>query len=314
MEDYKQKYYEALERAKDFMRKRGASPNEDAFECAKEFSETVFPELKESEDEKIRKELVGAFTATADKREHEIYGNGITYGQVLDWLEKQKDAYQRGVDDALGGYDPKSVDLSSFCNEIQEFSDMFEGKPKVYWDGWFEAEDEEMIDAIYADIKFTRNAHANEYNSQVYEEELNWLNSLKQRLKQDITPIVSIAEQDGEKGVRLCVGDVDIFIEAHDLDNSKEYDWDNAIARLKEIGKRTFDKREMHLIAAYIDEINEKLREIGGDELMGYYWASSERSATGAWAVNFSPSFAGYVYGSNKYYGSAVRPVADFKK
>ena len=50
--------------------------------------ETLIPELKESDDEKIRKELIRAFTVTADKRDYEIYGNGITYRQVLAWLEK----------------------------------------------------------------------------------------------------------------------------------------------------------------------------------------------------------------------------------
>lgn len=71
-----------------------------------------------SEDERIRKELISAFTVTADKRGREIYGNGITYGQVLAWLEKQghdgkkwiyEDAYikekeqvfQDGIDEVL---------------------------------------------------------------------------------------------------------------------------------------------------------------------------------------------------------------------
>lgn len=60
-----------------------------SFTMLREALETLIPEIKGSEDEKIRKELVRAFTTTADKREHEIYGNGITYGQVLAWLEKQ---------------------------------------------------------------------------------------------------------------------------------------------------------------------------------------------------------------------------------
>ena len=124
------------------------------------------------------------------------------------------------------------------------------------------------------------------------------------------TPIVSIAEQNGEKGVRLCVGEVDIFIEAHSLDGGKEFEWKKAMERLKEVGKQTFNKHEMYLIAAYRDEINEKMREIGGEELEGYYWSSTEYSSTGAWYVNFSSGSITYTnYKFNSFY---VRPCAAF--
>ena len=123
--------------------------------------------------------------------------------------------------------------------------------------------------------------------------------------------IVSIAEQDGETGVRLCVGDTDIFIEAHDIDeDGKEFKWDEAMKKLKAYGKRTFDKHEMYLIAAFKDEINAALREIGGDELDTYYWSSTEYSSASAWYVNFS---SGYIYGDLKYNTLVVRPVAAFK-
>lgn len=128
-------------------------------------------------------------------------------------------------------------------------------------------------------------------------------------------PIVSIAVQDGEKGVRLCVGDIDIFIESHDLDeDGKEFKWDEAMKKLKAYGKRTFDKHEMYLIAAFKDEINAALREIGGDELDNYYWSSTEYSSSIAWGVNFSSGGIG-TYGGRygKYYTYVVRPVAAFK-
>lgn len=125
-------------------------------------------------------------------------------------------------------------------------------------------------------------------------------------------PIVSIAEQDGEKGVRLCVGDIDIFIEAHDLDeDGKEFKWDEAMKKLKAYGKRTFDKHEMYLIAAFKDEINSALREIGGAELDTNYLSSTEYSSGYAWRVHFS---SGDIYGGSiKYSTYVVRPVAAFK-
>lgn len=47
--------------------------------------------------------------------------------------------FDKEIDEVLRGYDCTLVDLSKFCNEIQEFSDMLEDKPKPYWDGWYEA-------------------------------------------------------------------------------------------------------------------------------------------------------------------------------
>lgn len=122
-------------------------------------------------------------------------------------------------------------------------------------------------------------------------------------------PIVSIAEKNGEKGVRLCFGDVDIFVEAHDLDNGEEYEWEEAMSRLKEVDKTTFNKHQMYIIAAYKNEINEKFREIGGDELKGLYWSSTEYDSAIAWFVAFSD---GYLNGYGKYYTFTVRPVAAF--
>lgn len=123
-------------------------------------------------------------------------------------------------------------------------------------------------------------------------------------------PFVSIHEQDGMKGVRLCVADVDIFIEAQDLDNGKEFEWQKAMDRLKELGKSTFSKHEGYFIAAFIDEINEKLREIGGKELYKAYWSSTEYVSGYAWRVDF---LSGGVYVSDKYGSFVVRPVAASK-
>ena len=123
-------------------------------------------------------------------------------------------------------------------------------------------------------------------------------------------PFVSIHEQDGMKGVRLCVADVDIFIEAQDLDNGKKFEWQKAMDRLKKLGKSTFSKLEGYFIAAFIDEINEKLREIGGKELDKAYWSSTEYLSYNAWDVYFS---SGHVNYNGKSYSFVVRPVAASK-
>lgn len=123
-------------------------------------------------------------------------------------------------------------------------------------------------------------------------------------------PFVSIHEQDGMKGVRLCVADVDIFIEAQDLDNGKEFEWQKAMDRLKKLGKSTFSKHEGYFIAAFIDEINEKLREIDGEELYQVYWSSTEYFSSVAWYVVFSSGYVSIDLKSNSF---VVRPVAASK-
>lgn len=125
-------------------------------------------------------------------------------------------------------------------------------------------------------------------------------------------PIVSIAEQDGQKGVRFCIGDVDMFIEAHDLDDGKEYEWPDAMKRLKEVGKETFSHKQGLLMAAYRDEINAALREIGGDELKGCYWTSTEYTTNYAWVVNFTNGYVN-TYTYLKYNSLTVRACAAFK-
>lgn len=85
--DYEKEYKAALERAKEFMSVRGVSPYEDALECAKELSETIFPQLAESKDEKIRKELI----KIVSKFQPEVWKELSETPQsvFIAWLKKQ---------------------------------------------------------------------------------------------------------------------------------------------------------------------------------------------------------------------------------
>ena len=83
--NYEQKYKEALERAKGFR----------TDEC-KDVAEYIFPELKESEDERIRKEI---YQFVIEQRPEKEW---------IAWLEKQgevmKDAIETTVKVDAGGY------------------------------------------------------------------------------------------------------------------------------------------------------------------------------------------------------------------
>lgn len=78
--DYEKKYKEALERA-EILKKTCGNP------AIIGWCEHIFPELKESEDERIRKVLVRWFEVGA--RGSETF-NGIPTDKILAWLEKQK--------------------------------------------------------------------------------------------------------------------------------------------------------------------------------------------------------------------------------
>lgn len=82
MEDYEKKYKEALATAKDCL-KDGTITS-----TAIDYISTIFPELVESEDEKIRKALIkGVESCKASGWTN--FGNNVDIDVVLAWLEKQ---------------------------------------------------------------------------------------------------------------------------------------------------------------------------------------------------------------------------------
>lgn len=87
--DYEKKYKEALERAKDMLSYK---------EVRREDMEYLFPELKESEDERIRKELIehvkdqqSSFISAPDCRDKYEEEENNKYNAWIAWLERQGD-------------------------------------------------------------------------------------------------------------------------------------------------------------------------------------------------------------------------------
>ena len=76
--DYKEKYEQALEVAKETYNKQP---------MYKDWLESMFPELKESEDERIRKGLIKAVSRTFEG--NKLFGTDVTREEALAWLEKQ---------------------------------------------------------------------------------------------------------------------------------------------------------------------------------------------------------------------------------
>lgn len=104
-----------------------------------------------------------------------------------------------------------------------------------------------------------------------------------------------------ENGVRVCVGDEDFIITLHDAEG--EYEWQEAVDKF---GDQLPTVKQAHIIGAYHDEIQAKLKDAGGDELDGWLWTRSEYTAINAWLYlgNY-----GSVTSDGKYYSRGVRPV-----
>ena len=87
--DYEQKYKEALGRAKEY--------NFDgAKQVVKDLVTYIFPELKESEDERIRKWLIDWVNAVNWSERF-----SVTKEQVFAWLEKKKPTLSKGDEEHL---------------------------------------------------------------------------------------------------------------------------------------------------------------------------------------------------------------------
>lgn len=83
--DYKEKYEQALERARDNYK---ANQKIGKLEENEVLSD-IFPELEESEDEKVRKTLI-RFFKDSYPNETEMYDGSVTVGKAIIWLENQK--------------------------------------------------------------------------------------------------------------------------------------------------------------------------------------------------------------------------------
>lgn len=81
--DYEKKYKEALERMKSWA--KGEHP--ECFSEAQKTAEFIFPELKESKDERIRKTIYGWIYTQPS----EFFDNGFSKEEMLAWVEKQAD-------------------------------------------------------------------------------------------------------------------------------------------------------------------------------------------------------------------------------
>lgn len=122
-------------------------------------------------------------------------------------------------------------------------------------------------------------------------------------------PVTILKDADG-KAVGVIVETLDerFALELHTIDNGKEYTWPGAAKRLKELGKEGLNIKQGKLVAAYHEEINAALEEVGVDKL-GLEWIPViEYNGYNAWF--YYPVIGALCY-VNEYGRSQVRAVID---
>jgi hypothetical protein len=108
-------YDEAVRKAKDIIKYYETHNRE--YEASIEDLEAIFPELKESEDERIRKEII---SIVKSYRECCITEGNHRFDDCIAWLEKQNE---------------QSVE-PDWCHHKVDFSGCSEEYRKAYYDGW----------------------------------------------------------------------------------------------------------------------------------------------------------------------------------
>lgn len=183
--DYEKAYKEALERAKESLKDGGLSQN------SIDYIQSIFPELKVSEDERVRKALIDFFNRGA---ENGARTNGVCDKDILAWLEKQEmsynkkdvdDAYLKGISDARNELEKQGEQI--LTNSAKTCKD--EQKPQrmsiVYKPAWSE-EDEYTLNETIQHLEELIRIDKDKYcacNVRYYQRDIDWLKSLKERMK-----------------------------------------------------------------------------------------------------------------------------------
>lgn len=174
--DYKEKYEEALEQARNYY------PDN-------QFLDTIFPELAESEDEKIRRAIIKSI-----EEDSSVYEQEVTKEQMLAWLEKQKEQklveratmqdfnYHDGEPDkkawsrliAILNYAEATSDDTP-GEEVQALINWIESKRQVQKPAEWSEKDEKMLKSIINTLG--QNTDAHEEGWAIFADEIAWLKS-----------------------------------------------------------------------------------------------------------------------------------------
>lgn len=122
-------------------------------------------------------------------------------------------------------------------------------------------------------------------------------------------PVSVVYDEDKNPiGIRIKTLDEDFSLSLKNLGgHDKQYEWKEMMELLKEKGLTTFNYKQAHIIAAYKDEIDKLLEEVGGEPMNDHcFWSVSEYSSDFAWCYY---GITGTVGSHNKNGSFSVRPL-----
>lgn len=178
MKSYEQKYKAALEWMQGMYDGLHGKTKEEA--------EKYFTELKESEDERIRKTIIRFFKDQYSK-ETEMYDGSVTVGKAIAWLEKQgehKDYYTKqelvdmGFSFTLNG---DIVTPDKMMEDMKKYLAWLEKQGEKEPAEWSD-KDENMLKSIIATCELAEQDRDSSPAKHLLEMQTNWLKSLKQRI------------------------------------------------------------------------------------------------------------------------------------
>ena len=112
-------------------------------------------------------------------------------------------------------------------------------------------------------------------------------------------------------GVKVQTLDECFIIALHDLDEGKnDFSHDSAMKRLEELNLKTFSKKQATILCAYLDEVNEKLKEAGGVPFAKDVYVTSSSADCHGYSSWFFIGTLGCLYCVSRYLGIfRCRPV-----
>ncbi len=117
--------------------------------------------------------------------------------------------------------------------------------------------------------------------------------------------------RDGKAVAIRCYIDNQHYFDLALVDAPEKMDWFDAKIWCEERYCRLPMKHELKFIGENLKAINKMLKSVGGKQLKGDYWSSSEYSSGYAWRSNLNNSYGLNDY-NDKYNGGYVRPVLAF--
>lgn len=112
-------------------------------------------------------------------------------------------------------------------------------------------------------------------------------------------PLSVVYDENGKPmGIRVRTLDVDFTLALQDLEGGNCYSFDSAQEKLKELGLRTFNKKEALAVAMYIEKINKAMEEVGGKPFEQDWYTTSELYRR-VGCADYNARASWYFYGTN---------------